>query len=84
MLLSKKGFEVINPFSIYHGERKGKPTTGQYMGADITALIDHADIIFMCSGWQHSKGCRVERFVAETYGKVIKFETVEEPERYYT
>lgn len=79
-MLSKRSYDVINPFEIYVGE---KPTYGEYLGADVTAIIDHADEIFMCKGWQNSKGCRVERFVADTYGKRIMYEQIEEPEKYW-
>lgn len=80
MLLSKQGYEVINPFEIYVG---ANPTYGDYLGADVRAIIDHADEVFMCRGWKNSKGCQIERFVAETFGKKIKYESVEQPEIYY-
>ena len=78
--LSKKGYDVINPFEILHGKN---PTLGDYIGANIKALIEHADEIFMCKGWQNSKGCRIERFVADTYGKRIMYEAIEEPQNYW-
>lgn len=79
-LLSRKGWNAINPFDIYVGP---DPTYGAYLGADVRMIIDHADAIFMCSGWQESKGCRIERFVAETMGKAVRFESVEQQEIYY-
>lgn len=74
-MLSKMGHAPINPFEIYVGPNA---TEGQYMGADITALIDFADAIFLCKGWKESKGCQVEAKVAEVYNKKIIFEEREE------
>lgn len=84
-MLSKMGWEVINPFDIYVGPNA---TYGQYLGADITALIDHAQAIFLCKGWRESPGCNIERCVAEQCGKKIIYEEREEQDvqdesRYY-
>jgi len=27
----------------------------------------------MCPGWENSKGCKVEKFTAETYGKEVLY-----------
>lgn len=78
--LSKRGYEVINPFEICHGK---DASYGRMMGNDVTAIIDHADAVYFCVGWQHSKGCRVERTVAEVYKKRVMFESVEEPDTYW-
>lgn len=83
-MLSKMGHDAINPFEIYVGT---DASYGQCLGADITALIDHASAIFLCKGWRESKGCRIEKFVAETMGKKIIYEEREEgaqdESRYY-
>lgn len=78
--LSRKGWNAINPFDIYVGP---DATYGDYLGSDVRLIIDHCQAIFMCDGWQESKGCRIERFVAETMGKVIKFESEQQTEIYY-
>lgn len=78
-MLSKKGYNVVNPFEIYSG---CSPTYYDYICQDLRALAD-CDVIFLCKDWQTSKGCKVERFFAETYGKKIMFENVEEIERYW-
>ena len=44
-----------------------------YMGKDIEALLE-CDAIFLCEGWQNSKGCMAEFEVARIYGKKIMFE----------
>lgn len=81
-MLSKMGHQVINPFEIYVGDNA---SYGQCLGADITALIDHAEAIFLCKGWRESKGCRIEKFVAETMGKKIIYEERDEQDedKYY-
>ena len=43
------------------------------MGKDIEALLE-CDAIYMCEGWQNSKGCMAEFEVARIYGKEIMFE----------
>lgn len=41
-----------------------------WMGKDVELLM-RCDAIFSCKGWESSKGCNVERFVAQTYGLEI-------------
>lgn len=42
-----------------------------FMGRDIETLIGHCDAIYVCRGWEESKGCRVEIECAKVYGKKI-------------
>lgn len=37
------------------------------MGRDVEKLL-LCDAIYFCDGWHDSKGCRVESYIAETYG----------------
>lgn len=46
--------------------------TAYYMGKDVEQVI-LCDAILMCPGWLESKGCKVEMFVAQTYGKDVLF-----------
>lgn len=69
--LSKRGYDVISPFEMYVGK---DPSYGEYLGADVTAIIDHAEAVYMCRGWEESHGCKVERFVALEYGKELIYE----------
>lgn len=70
-MLSKLGHAPINPFEIYAGR---EATIGRQIGYDIAVLIDFADAIFLCKGWEESKGCQVEAKVAEVYGIKIIYE----------
>jgi len=66
-------FEVFNPM------KNGLPaeaTTHQHMHRDLAELTneDHPyDIIFMMSGWLHSKGCKVEFDAATAIGMSVMF-----------
>ncbi len=41
-----------------------------YMGRDVERLLT-CDAIFMCEGWQKSKGCCAENEIAKVYGLYI-------------
>lgn len=56
--------EVFSPFEV--APDKNMPDS-YYMGRDIEQLMN-CDIIIQMNGWENSKGCRVENFVADTYG----------------
>ena len=51
--------DVINPFDVGDELRltlRREPTHAEYMQADIAAL-GTCKHIFVCTGWEHSKGC---------------------------
>ena len=62
--------DVITPFDVC--PEPGKPYS-YYMGKDIEALLE-CDAIYLCEGWQNSKGYMAEFEVARIYGKEIMFE----------
>ena len=62
--------DIITPFDVCH--EPDKPYS-YYMGKDIEALLE-CDAIYLCEGWQNSKGCMAEFEVARIYGKKIMFE----------
>ena len=62
--------DVITPFDVC--PEPDKPYS-YYMGKDIEALLE-CDAIYLCEGWQNSKGCMAEFEVARIYGKKIMFE----------
>jgi len=69
-MLQNCGWNVITPFDL-----KWNPNESEsyYMGNDIESLLE-CDSIYMCKGWQNSKGCMAEFEVARIYGKEIIFE----------
>ena len=62
---------VITPFDV--NENEDKDSYARKMGNDIEVLLE-CDAIYMCEGWQNSKGCMAEFEVARIYGKEIMFE----------
>lgn len=68
--LSRAGHDVVNPFDIVPCKN---PTYADYICADLRALAD-CDAIFLCSGWEQSTGCRIERNFAEEFRKQIIYE----------
>lgn len=62
--------EAITPFMVCPEADK---SYSYYMGKDIEALLE-CDVVYMCKGWQNSKGCLAEFAVAKIYGKEIIME----------
>ncbi len=62
-----QGYEVLNPFD--NGLHWSDPW-GDHMKADIKMLLG-ADIIFMLSGWEASKGAQLELTIARALDMVI-------------
>lgn len=68
--LSLKGFEPVNPF------KNGLPDEAHWrlhMRADIGLLLE-CDYIYMLSGWELSKGAKLELDVASSCGIGVLFE----------
>ena len=72
-------YEWVSPIDTNHideealGNHLAIEKTAYYMGKDIEALLE-CDAIYLCEGWQNSKGCMAEFEVARIYGKEIIFE----------
>lgn len=69
--LSRAGHVAVNPFDIYVGRDAEYPDR---LCAGLRALCD-CDAIFLCEGWQFSRGCRIERVLAEEFRKQVMYET---------
>ena len=69
-MLSSKGLTPVNPFEIYTGEGA---EYFDHICYDLRALAD-CEAVFLCEGWEHSKGCLIEKHFAETYGKRVYYE----------
>lgn len=79
-MLSRAGHEVVTPFDIYAGEN---PKYEDYLSEDLKVLY-RCDAVYLCEGWQFSKGCQIEAYYAHTFGKVILYEhQPENPSVYY-
>lgn len=61
--------QVITPFDIC--QDTSLPYS-KLMGMDIEKLLE-CNAICMTHRWSFSKGCRVEKYIASTYGKTIMF-----------
>ena len=51
----------------------GKPKYRDYLAWDIVAT-KNCDAIFLCKGWEHSKGCRAEYAFADAIGIEIIYQ----------
>lgn len=73
-----KNYDYLSPINYNHidndalGNHLAIEQTAYYMGRDIEQVI-LSDAILMCPGWENSKGCKCEKFVAETYGKEVLY-----------
>ena len=47
---------------------------GVYLLGKSIKDMSKADALFMCEGWRDSRGCRIERQVAQDYGIKILYE----------
>ena len=68
--LDKEKIKTITPFDI--NEDLSLPYS-QLMGKDIAALLE-CSAIFLCIGWEKSKGCRLEKATADIYDLEVLFE----------
>ena len=75
--LIAEGYEVLNPVRTGKWLERylapEKPTWVQYMKHAIAAMMQ-ADYIYMMSGWNQSKGARLERFLARVLNYNIIYE----------
>lgn len=72
--LSRQGYRPVSPFDIWHGKH---PQYADYICNGLRALAD-CEAIFMCQGWNGSRGCRIEHKFAEEFGKRIIYQQAEE------
>lgn len=76
--LSQMGYSVLNPAKV--GDELPDLTYEQYMKI-CYRLVDIADIIFMVSGWQKSKGANAELSYAKSLGKKVMYQDYYAPFR---
>ena len=69
-MLEELGYEAVSPFDVVPEVPKGMTPSQAYaycMGRDIEALMQ-CDGIYLCNGYQQSKGCQLELEAARLYG----------------
>lgn len=78
--LSRAGHSAVSHFDIYAGPN---PQYADYLCYDLRSLAD-CDAVYLCEGWQLSKGCRIEAYFAREFRKQIMFEREpEQPSEFY-
>lgn len=77
--LSRAGHQPITPFDNYAGKR---PTYVDHITRHLR-IIENCDALFLCDGWQFSRGCRIEAMFAQEFGKQIMYERSPESDPYY-
>ena len=60
-----KGWEVVNPHDLFTAD--AEESWEGYMRKDLAALLTCTHIV-MLPGWEHSRGARLERTVANAVG----------------
>ena len=78
LFLRQMGYIVLNPAEL--DEVAEDLTYEQYMQI-CYRLVDIADIIFMVSGWQKSKGANAELSYAKSLGKKVMYQDYYAPFR---
>lgn len=77
--LSKAGHRPVTPFDNY----AGKNATYVDHITQHERIIADCDALFLCDGWQFSRGCRIEANFANEFGKQIMYETAPEKDSCY-
>jgi len=62
-----QGFEVVNPFELDHSKNS---VWADFMRTDIKAMMDCTHV-YMVSGWEKSKGAKIEHDLAFGLGMSI-------------
>lgn len=74
------GMEPVCPLEVNDQNKDNIDThnndVAKFMGNDIRILIGECDAVFVCNGWENSKGCNVEIECAKQYKKDIFWESI--------
>lgn len=65
--LALNGHDAITPFDVV---KSSDTPYNEAMGMCIAALLE-CDGIYLCKGWENSKGCKAECRVAQVYDKTF-------------
>ena len=78
LFLSQMGYIVLNPARL---DEISNGLTYEKLMQVCYRLVDIADIIFMVSGWQKSKGANAELAYAKSLGKKVMYQDYYHPFR---
>lgn len=67
--IEKCGYEAVSPLEVSDNP---SATYSEHMGKDIAALLDCDAAVFL-DGWMGSKGCTLEFYTCQIYGKHILY-----------
>lgn len=65
--LAQKGYDAVTPFDVVPC---ATTPYNEAMGKCVESLLE-CDVIYLCKGWQDSKGCKAELQIAIVYGKEV-------------
>lgn len=75
--LLNMGFVPVSPLDVNAITNESLPNhlerLAEYMGNDIREMLK-CDGIYMCHGWENSKGCRSEKYMCEQFNKKVKYQ----------
>ena len=77
--LEERGFFVINRRYRPIGD-VGEPNQPLFCLGDSLQKMARADAVYLLSGWEMARGCRVEALAAKEYGLKLYFEDKVDPE----
>lgn len=66
--------EIVSTFEVNENEIVPRNTSRIWWLGRAIQMLDGCDTIFMCKGWEDSKGCKVERQVAIEYLLNIRYQ----------
>lgn len=69
--LISMGYIPVSPLDVNSISEESLPDhlsrLAEYMGNDIREMLK-CNYIYMCEGWENSKGCRSEKYMCEQFG----------------
>ena len=69
-IVESAGYQVADSIVADSDEAKNKPLF--YLSKSLE-ILSSCDAIFMAEGWEHARGCRLERQAADKYGIDVKY-----------
>lgn len=71
--LERDGYEVVNTlFGDDLGDKVSNSSVA-YLAESIRCMAD-VHLVYVCSGWEQARGCRIEHQIAKDYGIEVRYE----------